>query len=223
MNAPERDRTRMTYVVVAGTGTDIGKTWVTAQLARALRRRGISVAARKPVQSFAPEDDAPTDAEVLGEATGEAPHAVCPAHRWLPRALAPPMAAEILGAEPFTFAELAMEITHSSPRDAIVLVESVGGVRSPLATDGDTIALVAALRPAVVVLVADAELGTINVVRLSADALRPQRVVVYLNRYDGSVELHARNHDWLVTREGLEVVTDPEALERLVAALPLTG
>jgi dethiobiotin synthetase len=213
----------MTFVVVAGTGTDIGKTWVTAALASALRRRGIPVAARKPVQSFAPEHDTPTDAEVLGEATGEDPHAVCPAHRWLPRALAPPMAAAALDAPPFTFAELAMEVTRSSPREAVVLVESVGGVRSPLATDGDTVALVAALQPTLVVLVADAELGTINVVRLSVDVLRPYRVVVYLNRYRPDNELHDRNHDWLVTREGLEVVTNPEALEQLVAALPLTG
>ena len=73
--------------------------------------------------------------------------------------------------EPFTIADLADEVAQSAPRDAIVLVESVGGVRSPLAADGDTVALVAALQPALVVLVADAELGTINVVRLSVDVL----------------------------------------------------
>ena len=43
-------------------------------------------------------------------------------------------------------------------------------------------------------------------------------MIVYLNRFDPGVELHARNHDWLVTREGLEVVTDPEALEGVVGA-----
>ena len=69
----------MTVVVVAGTGTGIGKTWVTAELGTALRRRGIAVAARKPVQSFEPDDDHPTDADVLGGATGEDPHTVCPA------------------------------------------------------------------------------------------------------------------------------------------------
>jgi dethiobiotin synthetase len=212
----------VTFVVVAGTGTDIGKTWVTAGLATVLRGRAVAVVARKPVQSFAPEHDAPTDAEVLGEATGEDPYVVCPAHRWLPRAMAPPMAAEALGAEPFTFADLALQIRQHAPRHGVVLVESVGGVRSPLAADGDTVALVAALAPALVVLVADAELGTINVVRLSVDVLRSHRVVVFLNRYDQGRELHVRTHDWLVTREGLEVVTDVEALERLVAPLALT-
>ena len=209
----------MTTVVIAGTGTEIGKTWVTAELAIALKQRGIAVVARKPVQSFAPEHDTPTDAEILGEATVEDPHVVCLPHRWLPRAMAPPIAAEVLESEPFTVADLVAEITGNVPSDAIVLVESVGGVRSPLAVDGDTVGLVTELRPALVVLVADAELGTINLVRLCHDVLLAYRVVVYLNRYESDNEMHVRNHDWLTTRLGLEVVADPEALEEIVAEL----
>jgi len=206
-------------VVVTGTGTEIGKTWVTAGLAGALRRRGIAIAVRKPVQSFSTGQGGPTDAEILGNASGEDAHRVCPAHRWLPRALAPPMAADALGVAPFTVSELASEVKANTEPDAIVIVESAGGVRSPLAADGDTVSLVLALQPVLVVLVADAELGTINLVRLSAGVLAGQRVVVYLNRFDGENELHAQNRDWLVTREGLEVVTNPEALEAVVTAL----
>jgi dethiobiotin synthetase len=206
-------------VVVTGTGTEIGKTWVTAGLAGALRRHGIAIAVRKPVQSFSIEQRGQTDAEILGNASGEDPHRVCPAHRWLPRALAPPMAADVLGVAPFTVSELASEVTTSTEPDAIVIVEGAGGVRAPLAADGDTVSLVHALKPGLVVLVADAELGTINLVRLSAGALAGQQIVVYLNRFDGESELHAQNRDWLVTREGLEVVTNPEALEAVVTAL----
>jgi dethiobiotin synthetase len=209
----------MTFVVVAGTGTGIGKTWVTAGLAAGLRRQGIAVAARKPAQSFAPDSTEPTDADVLGGATGESPHTVCPEHRWLPRAMAPPMAAATLGLPEFTTTDLAREITANAPADAIVLVESAGGVRSPLAADGDTVTLAGALQPALVILVADAELGTINLVRLSAAVLAPARVVVYLNRFDPADDLHEANRAWLTTREGLEVVAEPEALETVVAAL----
>ena len=42
--------------------------------------------------------------------------------------------------------------------------------------------------------------------------LDSDRVVVHLNRYDDTDDLHRRNRDWLVTRESLEVVVDPEAL-----------
>ncbi len=210
------------FVLVAGTGTEIGKTYVTARLATALRARGITVAARKPVQSFEPDAATPTDADVLAAATGEDPQVVCPPHRRLPRAMAPPMAAEALGYPAFTIAELAAEVTGAAPGAALVLVESAGGVRSPLAVDGDTVALADALHPALVLLVADAGLGTINVVRLSADALGGHRVIVYLNRFDGDDDLHRRNRDWLA-REGLEVVIDSEALATVVGGVPATS
>ena len=80
-------------VVVAGTGTEIGKTWVAARLARDLRATGYEVIARKPAQSFDPGDSS-TDAHVLAAATGEEPSMVCPRHRWYPAAMAPPMAAD---------------------------------------------------------------------------------------------------------------------------------
>ena len=63
MNRPSR------LVVVAGTATEVGKTWVGAAVARELRDRGTTVAARKPAQSFEPADVEPggigTDADAL--------------------------------------------------------------------------------------------------------------------------------------------------------------
>jgi dethiobiotin synthetase len=206
----------VTLLAVAGTGTGIGKTFVAAGVLRSLCSRGHVVAARKPVQSFA-SGDASTDADVLGLAIGVAPTAVCPQHRWLPVAIAPPMAAEALGLAPFTVADLAAEVRAAVARTgALMLVETAGGVRSPIAADGDCAALIDTLAPALVVLVADAGLGTINLVRLSLDALSGHRVVVYLNRFDDSVDVHTRNARWLQTHEGLEVVTDIEALATLV-------
>lgn len=201
-------------VLVTGTGTEVGKTWVTTRVAALLRAGGVAVAARKPVQSY-DSSDASTDADVLAAATGEPATVVCPRHRRYPVAMAPPMAAEVLGRPPFTIAELVTELRP--PDDAVVLVEAAGGARSPLASDGDTATLARALSPAVVIVVADAGLGTINLVLLTVAALAGHRVVVFLNRFDHGVELHTRNRDWLTTREGLEVVTDPEALAQLLA------
>ena len=39
-------------VLVCGTATDVGKTWVCARLLVELRNRGVSVSARKPAQSI---------------------------------------------------------------------------------------------------------------------------------------------------------------------------
>lgn len=203
MPSPER------LVAVAGTGTEVGKTWWTCAVARHLRVRGVAVAARKPAQSFAPDDPPETrDAARLAAATGERADEVCPPERSYEAAMAPPMAADALGREPFTIADLVAEIRWPAGI-GVGFVETAGGVRSPMASDGDNLALIRALRPDLVLLVAEAGLGTINLVRLSADALAHQDVVVALNRFDPHDPLHVRNRDWLRGNDGLVVITDP--------------
>jgi dethiobiotin synthetase len=201
-------------VAVVGTGTDIGKTWVSARLLTVLREAGVTVAARKPAQSFEAEDDpAGFDSAVLGAATGEPSETVCLPHRWYPVAMAPPMAADVLGKDRITTATLAEELTWPATGVAVGLVETAGGVRSPQTHDGDAVALLSALVPDVILLVADAGLGTINAVRLSLDALAGQadapQVIVVLNRYDGRNDLHQRNRNWLAEQDGMTVVTLP--------------
>jgi len=207
-------------VLVCGTGTEVGKTWVGSTLLRTLRDRGLSVAARKPAQSFDIDSEGaplggPTDAEVLGAASGEPPGAVCPPSRSYHRAMAPPMAADALGLPSFTVADLIEEMAWPSERVGVGLVEAVGGVRSPLASDGDAADLLAALAPEMVLLVSDAGLGTINLVRLSMDALAataatpvPPTVVV-LDRFDPGHLIHRRNRRWLTVECGYRVVALP--------------
>ena len=212
-----------TLVVVAGTGTEVGKTWVACRLLESARARGLRVAARKPAQSFDPADlDAgrPTDADLLAGASGEAVHDVCPADRWYPLAMAPPMAADRLGRPPLRLADLLGASPWPEGVD-LGLVETAGGVRSPIAHDGDGVDLARHVEPDVVVLVADAGLGTVNAVRSSVDALAPLPVVVLLNRFDGDDVLHVDNCAWLRGRDALDVVTDVDALaERLSGRAP---
>ncbi len=198
-------------VLVAGTGTDVGKTWVSARLLEAWRRAGLSVAARKPAQSFA-VGSGPTDAEVLAAASDEDPTTVCPPGRWYAVPLAPPMAAEVLGLSLPTVADLVGELAWPSPAVDVGLVETAGGVRSPQAADGDVLDMVSALAPDRVVLVADAGLGTINAVRLSMGALVEHSIpVVALNRYDPSSDLHRRNLVWLRDVDAMTVTEVTEA------------
>lgn len=207
-------------VLVAGTGTEVGKTWVACHLARALTVRGLIVAARKPAQSYGTAGDVgATDAELLAEATGDRANAVCPPHRWYPVAMAPPMAAEVLGRPAFTVAELVAELRWPAVA-GVGLVETAGGVRSPIAADGDTVTLAQALTPDRIVLVADAGLGTINAVRLSAGALAGWPLTVLLNRYDPTVDLHRLNWEWLVGRDGFDVVVDPAELVAPIVGWP---
>ena len=208
--------------VVTGTGTDVGKTWLTVELARHLRARGLAVTARKPVQSYAAP--AATDAHALAAATGDTPHAVCPPHRWYAVAMAPPMAAGVLGVEPPTLAQLTAEIASSwtTGHADVGLVEGAGGVASPLAVDGDTASIARGLGADVAVVVAHPGLGTINDVRLATRALAPVPVVVFLNRFDADEALHGRNRSWLGDVDGLTVtVTAAEVADYLAA--PVAG
>lgn len=195
-------------MLVTGTGTGTGKTWVGARLLAALRAGGHAVAARKPVQSYDPGVDT-TDADVLARATGEEPEAVCPGHRWYEVPMAPPMAAELLDRPAFSVDDLIDELAWPGGV-RYGLVEGVGGPRSPIASTGDTVALAGALKPDTVVLVARTELGSINAVLLAASVLDDP--VVFLNRYREENPLHARNAQWLRERNGLDVVTDVDAL-----------
>jgi len=209
-------------VVVVGTGTEVGKTWVSARLLELWRAEGITVAARKPAQSFDPDETSPTDAEVLARACGEQPDTVCPVHRSYPRAAAPPMAARRLGRAELRLADLVGGLHWPSPAVHVGLVETAGGLRSPQAEDADALDLAITLRPDHVLLVADAGLGTISAVRLAVDALRRAGLatVVVLNRYDGDDPLHGDNLDWLRHRDGVDVETaDSRGLGLLAARL----
>jgi dethiobiotin synthetase len=213
----------VTLVVCLGTATEIGKTWVGAAVLSELRAEGVSVAARKPVQSFDSEDTGPTDADVLASATGEHPHIVCPGHRWYGVAMAPPMAAAVTDRDPFTITDLLRELQWPAPEPEVRWVETVGGPRSPIAFDGDSVDLCDALRPDLAVLVADAGLGTINAVRLSVDAMAEHRTIVVLNHFDPGDDLQALNLAWLTDRERLEVVTSPSELAHRIRNVPTTS
>jgi dethiobiotin synthetase len=222
-------------VLVCGTATEVGKTWVGARLLREVAGRGHTVAARKPAQSFDIDTDGgrlggATDAEVLGAASGEHPGTVCHSFRSYHRAMAPPMAAEALGLPAFTVADLVGEMEWPVDPVDVGVVEMAGGVRSPQASDGDTTDFVSALAPDTVVLVADAGLGTINSVRLSMDALTTVTgrepgvpVVVVLDRFDGHHDIHRRNRRWLTDRLGYEVVILPGDEARLADLVCSTG
>ena len=200
-----------TTLFVTGTATEVGKTWWSVALLRALRDRGGRVAASKPAQSFETRDGR-TDADLLAEAIGVEPAIVCPPERWYDLPLAPPMAAASLGRPGFTIADLVAETTVPDDSE-LLLVEGAGGPRSPLADDGDNVDFARALGVGLVLLVADAGLGTLNAVRLAAAPFQELGIslIVALNRF-GPDPLHETNRAWLRDRYGFDTVTDPDAL-----------
>ena len=205
--------TREHRLDIAGTGTEIGKTWVAVRLLQHARTLGLRVAARKPAQSYA-QGAGSTDAELLAAASNEDPHIVCPPHRWYPIPMAPPMAADALGLASIKLEQLVAE--SAWPLNAeLAVIETAGGLCSPIAHDADNLALIETLAPTRVILVADAGLGTLNAVRLCLRALNDRPTTVFLNRFDANNELHGRNREWLVN-EAVRVETDVASLMQTV-------
>jgi dethiobiotin synthetase len=204
-------------VLCAGTATEIGKTWVGAATLADLRRRGRSVSARKPAQSFDPDDSTPLDAVILAAATGEAPDDVCRPDRTYPLPMAPPMAAAALGQPLPLLEDIVGELTWPDPEPDIRWLETVGGPHSPVAVDADAVDLARVLLPDRIVLVADAGLGTINAVLLSVAPFKAIgfEPLVLLNRFDLNEDLHRRNAAWL-QQKGIPTLLSAEALAEVL-------
>ena len=164
----------MSAVFVAGTGTDVCKTFVTAGLLRHLRGRGIDARALKPVASgFDPAQAAASDPGVLLASMGEpaTPDSIA---GMSPFRFAAPLAPDIAARREGKVLRLDDIIAFCRARllaaSGPLLIEGVGGVMSPLAEGATGIELQRALGiPAV--LVAGSYLGTISHVLTAARAL----------------------------------------------------
>lgn len=163
-------------VVVLGTGTNVGKTFVTARLAGALAQR-CRVLALKPIESGVDANLA-ADATAIAAAAGHAP----PNSPWrFARPVSPHLAARETGARIATaeVVDWVAEQERAHPAD-ITLIESAGGAFSPLAPGVTNADLAVALEPARWLLVAPDSLGVLHDLTATLRALprAPNAVVL---------------------------------------------
>jgi len=169
----------MPALFVTGTGTDIGKTYISCALIRALKARGAAVDAFKPVVSgFDPRDAAGSDPARLAAALGDPGAVLRIAPRRYRAPLAPNIAARLEG-QVLALDDMVIDAVARAAelRDGLLLVEGAGGVMSPL-TDGETnLDMITALG-APALLVAGSYLGAISHVLTALVALRAARAEV---------------------------------------------
>jgi dethiobiotin synthetase len=157
----------MAIVVVSGTGTEIGKTVVTAAVATASMAAGLSVAVLKPAQTGVGEGE-PGDAADVARLAG--PVTAVELARY-PDPLAPVTAARRAGLPAVGPTDIAEAAAKLSAVHDVVLIEGAGGLLVRYDEEGATLADAARLLSAGVLLVAPAGLGTLNSVALTAEAL----------------------------------------------------
>ncbi|WP_420126070.1 dethiobiotin synthase [Longimicrobium sp.] len=125
----------MIRIGVTGTDTGVGKTYLSTLLLAMLRRKGLNVAAMKPVETGANGDDPASDAARLRAAAGAADALDLVRPVLLSEPLAPWVALSRAGGGGVDVGALdAAFHALSSGRDAI-LVEGAGGLLVPLTRD----------------------------------------------------------------------------------------
>jgi dethiobiotin synthetase len=188
----------MRRIAVTGTDTGVGKTFATAALAQAFLLSGRSVAVVKPIQTGS-ETDEPTDADEINRMLG-----ANVAEEWqrLALPLAPETIAHETGAALTPVAEL-VERLKTIAAD-VVIVEGAGGVMVGLDAAGGTIADLARLWNAEVVVVTRDTLGTLNHTGLTVEHLRGRGLEPVL--MVGADTGNQRNHRDLVRLSGAPLI-----------------
>lgn len=164
----------MSAILITGTDTNVGKTWVACAIAEALRARGRRVGVMKPVETGVV--DAPEDAERLRRAAGDpAPlDDVCPYRFRAP--LAPAVAAGLEG-RAVDLDRLVSLIARRRTSVDVLLVEGAGGLLVPIV--GQATFLDLARRAGLpLVIVAANRLGTVNHTALTARVARAEGLSV---------------------------------------------
>jgi dethiobiotin synthetase len=166
---------------VTATGTDVGKTFVTAGLVTALRRSGRSVAALKPVMTgFSTQDAGASDAGALLAALGR-PCTLQTIAAISPWRFVAPLSPDLAAAREAR--ALDFDALVGFCRDAArstadpLLIEGIGGIMVPLDKDRTVLDWMAALS-APVLLVAGSYLGTISHTLTAIDVLRRRDLAV---------------------------------------------
>jgi dethiobiotin synthetase len=157
-------------VVMVGTGTGVGKTWLACQLVRALRARGLHAVGLKPIESGVTDPDG-TDGALLARASFEdLEHARSlerSAPYRFPDAVSPHLAARRVQA--IVRADRALTYVQEQESGAgtlrafdVSVIETAGGLFSPLAPGISNWDLARALDPAKWLLVAPDALGVLH-------------------------------------------------------------
>jgi dethiobiotin synthetase len=208
---------RITLIV--GTDTDVGKTWVTSAIARALRALGQQVVAVKPIETGCREEASPNEDGVrLAEATGQTgPRR---ALIRLPGLLAPAIAADQAGIE-IDYEDLVARLKSLATPDTMLLVEGAGGLLSPLTWADNHLDLAHSLDARVLLVAAD-RLGTISHTLVALRVLHAEKVPVLgvvLNQVGEPDESTRTNAAALVRlAEQTPIVTVPSLSDPVSAA-----
>lgn len=164
------------YLLITGTDTEVGKSFVGAALVRAMVMAGLRVRAVKPVESgCGPDRVEPEDGVLLAQAAKQAWPTAALTRLMTP--VAPPLAAQREGVS-LDF-ERWLEVIKGLDDGQVdwIVVEGAGGLLSPLTWERSALDLAVALDACALIVAAD-RLGCLNHTLLTVEALKARGVAL---------------------------------------------
>ena len=207
-------------IFVTGTGTDVGKTYVTALIVKKLREAGKNAGYYKAAISGAGKDAAgellPGDALYVNETAGIGETVENLVSYVYEEAVSPHLAAK-LNRRPIDFDRVEADFRRAKEKYDYLTVEGSGGIICPLRWDETQRVilddLVVRLRLGAIV-VADAGLGTINAAVLTIEHLAARHIPVVgviLNRFHPGDVMEEDNRRMITEITGVPVLACVQA------------
>ncbi len=197
-------------IFVTGTGTDVGKTYVTALIVKKLRGMGISAGYYKFAASGEMIDNIPADAwHVKKVANLPDKKFVSYAYK---ESVSPHLAAQLEG-RPIEISVLERDFNAAQKSFDFLVVEGSGGIICPLRWDDKKIILSDVVKKfdLPTIIVADSGLGTINATVLTVEHLRAKNIPikgVILNRFDENRLLDVDNAKMIIALTDLPIIAE---------------
>lgn len=163
---------------ISGTGTDVGKTFVTENLIYLLKAKGFTVSPYKPIETGCKKNKSkliPSDASKFHKLIDkEIDIDLINPYRFQ-QPISPNRAIRLANKK--IFIDDYIGRSKLLPKNDYLIVEGAGGLYSPISTDGYNIDLIKKMKIPTV-LVAKDEIGVINNILLSLDLLKKYKISV---------------------------------------------
>lgn len=201
-------------IFITATGTDIGKTYVSALIVKKMREEGFNCGYFKPVLSGVVEKDGKlveSDCNYVVN-TAKIPTSAddCVTY-WWEEAVSPHLAAKRAGME-IDINKIKTDFTKKNKEFDYLLIEGAGGITCPLRLENEEKYILKDLIKelnAPIVIVADGGLGTINSILLTVEYARANDIKIagiILNNYEKDNFMHQDNLKQVEYLTGIKVV-----------------
>lgn len=191
-------------IFITATGTDVGKTYISALIVKKLRTQGINCGYYKPALSG---DVYPNDCEYVLETTGIKTDAKNYVSYRFKHAVSPHLASQIEN-NPIKLEKIQSDFERIEKEFDYIVVEGAGGIVCPF---GDNFLLPDVIKALGldIIIVASASLGTINSTVLTVEYARQKGINIkgiILNNYDETDFMQTDNKKMVEKLTGIKVI-----------------